>query len=115
MKKKTEENSLPRVEPERFQLCEDGLYWIDPNRIRHRITKAGICANGVRDLCVYWHGPIMTDVRVGKIAEVPPERILFIPKGDILWMNFEPPLADGKRGIFLDLGDPAIEDRKSVV
>jgi len=110
-KKRIEENPLPGIQPEHFVLDSvHGLYWFDYEGERHKVVKLGICANGVRDLCIYWHGPIMTDVRVGKIAEVAKEHILWIPRGDILQFNFQPPLVDGTHSFFMDAGDPAIKD-----
>jgi len=91
-----------------FQFSADTVYWIDGEGAKHRITKAGICANGVRDLCIYWQPPKPYDVRVGKIVDIPKDRILLIPKGDILWVNFEPPLADGQCAFYVDIAaDPS--------
>lgn len=104
------ESPLPSVFPEHFQLDASGMYWFDHEGVKHKIVRAGVCANGVRDMCIYWHGPAMDDVRVGKIAEVAKEQILWIPKGDILWMSFVPPLADGKRAFFVDVAERVIWD-----
>jgi hypothetical protein len=110
-KKRVEENILPSVQSTCFELYADAMYWIDDEGAKHKIVKAGICANGVRDLCIYWKGPGTNDVSVGKIVEVAKEHVLWIPKGDILWIRFEPPLADGSCSFYLDIGsDLAVED-----
>jgi len=113
-KKKDKENNetpLPMVQPEHFQLDKGGMYWFDHEGVKHKITKAGVCANGVRDLCIYWKGPNVNDVSVGKIVEVAKEHVLWIPKGDILWITFEPALADGGCSFYLDIGsDLAVKD-----
>jgi hypothetical protein len=110
-KKKVEENILPSVQSTHFKLYTDAMYWIDDEGAKHKIVKAGICANGVRDLCIYWKGPNMNDVSVGKIVDVAKEHILWIPKGDILWIRFKPSLDDGRCSFYLDVGnDPKIKD-----
>ena len=113
-KKKDKENNetpLPMVQPEHFQLDKGGMYWFDHEGVKHKIAKAGVCANGVRDLCIYWKGPGTNDVSVGKIVDVAKEHILLIPKGDILWIKFEPPLANGGCCFFFDIKDSVgIED-----
>ena len=93
-KKKIKKNPLPGIERTHFQLDETGVYWFDPEGVKHRIVLAAICANGTRDLCIYWKGPARDDVRIGKIAEVAKEHILWIPKGDILSMKLEPSIGD---------------------
>jgi hypothetical protein len=111
-KKPTRESILPNVRsPTRFRFDENGMYWFDDEGGKHKIVKADILANGVRDLCIYWKGPGMNDVTVGKIVEVPKEHILWIPKGDILWIRFDPPLADGRCSAYLDVrADPVVKD-----
>jgi len=110
-KKKVEENILPSVQSTHFELHADAMYWIDDEGAKHKIVKAGICANGVRDLCIYWKGPGTNDVTVGKIVEVAKEHILWFPKGDILWIKFEPSLDNGGCSFYLDVGnDPKIKD-----
>ena len=56
-KKKVEENVLPSFERTRFELDGDAIYWVDDEGVKHKIIRAGILANGVRDLCIYWRGP----------------------------------------------------------
>jgi hypothetical protein len=108
MSKKVE---LPGVECAHFEMTADAMYWIDDDGLKHKIVKTGICANGVRDLCIYWKGPGTNDVTVGKIIEVAKEHVLWIPKGDILWIKFEPSLDDGRCSFYLDVGnDPKIKD-----
>jgi hypothetical protein len=108
MSKKVE---LPGVECAHFKLYEDAMYWIDDEGAKHKIVEAGVCANGVRDLCIYWKGPNVNDVSVGKIVEVAKEHVLWIPKGDILWITFEPALADGGCSFYMDIGsDLAVKD-----
>jgi len=110
-KKKIEENPLPSVQATCFELDAHAMYWVDDKGAKHKIVEAGICANGVRDMCIYWKGPGMNDVSVGKIVEVAKEHVLYIPKGDILWIRFEPPLVDGRCSFYLDIGsDLAVED-----
>jgi len=101
---------LPNVEPTRFQLNEQGMFWIDDEDKKHRIVKAGICANGVRDLCIYCKGPRAGDVHIGKIVDVEKSHILYIPKGDILQLMFEPPLGD-RHSVYIDIASsPEIKD-----
>jgi len=111
-KKRVEENALPGVQPTRFQLyADDVMYLVDDDGAKHKIVDATVCANGVRDLCIYWKGPNMHDITVDKIVNVPKEHILLIPKGDILWIKFEPPLANGGCCFFFDIKDSVgIED-----
>jgi hypothetical protein len=110
-KKKVEENILPSVQSTHFELHADAMYWIDDEGAKHKIVKAGVCANGLRDLCIYWKGPGTNDVTVGKIIEVAKEHVLWIPKGDILWIKFKPSLADGRCSLYLDVGsDLVIKD-----
>ena len=102
---------LPVLEKAHFEMTADAMYWLDDDGGKHKIVKAGVCANGLRDLCIYWKGPKMWDIEVGKTAEVQKEHILLIPKGDILWLTFEPPLVDGRHSIYLDIAcDYRIED-----
>jgi hypothetical protein len=103
----------PKIDdkPNSFLLRKDSPYWEDCEGIEHKIVKSGVCANGVRDLCIYQHGPKIDDVRVGKIAEVPKENILLVPKGDIFWVRFTPPLADGSCAFFMDVAsDPSVRE-----
>ncbi len=94
-----------------FKLYPDAMYWIDDEGAKHKIVESGICSNGVRDLCIYWKGPGTNDVTVGKIVEVAKEHVLWIPKGDILWIKFKPSLADGRCSFYLDIGsDLAVKD-----
>jgi hypothetical protein len=94
--------SLPNVERTRFQLSKTEMYWFDDEGKKHKIVKAGICANGTRDLCIYWKGPRAGDVSIGKIVDVEKDRILWIPKGDILQLMFEPPLGD-RHSLYVDV------------
>jgi len=108
-KKKVEQPLLPSVESTHFVLDESGLYWLDDEGVKRKIVKAGVCANGVRDLCIYWKGPRAGDVSIGKIVDVPKERILWIPKGDIFWARFEPPLGD-RHSFYIDIADSNVEE-----
>lgn len=99
------------LEKTHFEITEDDMYWFDDDGGKHKIVRAGVCANGLRDLCIYWKGPKMWDISVGKTADVSKERILWIPKGDILWLAFEPPFADVRHFVYVDItSDPQIED-----
>ena len=105
------ENILPSVQSTPFKLIGKVMYWIDDDGAEHKIVRACICANGVRDLCIYWKGPKMFDVYLGKIVDVAKERILSIPRGDVLWIRFEPPLASGGRAFYIDIADdPTLKD-----
>ena len=104
-RKKAFNNILPGLEKTRFEMTADAMYWLDDDGGKHKIVKAGVCANGLRDLCIYWKGPERHRITVGKIAETPKERILSIPKGDILWLEFEPPLEGGTCSMYLDIAE----------
>jgi hypothetical protein len=94
-----------------FLLKAHGTYWVDAAGIEHKISQACVFANGVGDLCIYRHGPEKSDVGIGKTAEIVKERILSVPMGDILWMEFEKTLADGTKGFFIDVAsDPTVKD-----
>lgn len=93
-----------------IQFHGNVMYWVDKDGVKHKIVKAGIVANGVRDLCIYWKGPRAGDIGIGKMAEVAKEHILWIPKGDILWMMFTPPLGD-RHSLYADIrSDPKWKD-----
>jgi hypothetical protein len=93
-----------------FELHADALYYVDDDGGKHKIVKFGVCANGVRDLCIYWKGPRAGNVSIGKIVDVAKEHILWIPKGDILWMQFTPPLGD-RHSLYMDIGsNPTVKD-----
>ncbi len=104
-KKKVEENVLPNVEPTCWEFDENAMYWVDENDVRHKIIDGGIFANGIRDSCIYWKGPKSGDLAIGKTAEIAKERILLIPKGDILWLKFEAPVYGDKHSVFVDIED----------
>lgn len=99
-------NDVPEL-PCRFQLRRDGLYYIDPKEQEHKVTRLGICANGVRDLCIVQSSQRPGDINVAKIADADPQQILMVPEGDILWMNIDPPYGD-RRSVILDIGDNPI-------
>ena len=47
---------------------------------------------------------------VGKTADVAKERILWIPKGDILWVKFEAPVHGDRHSVYVDIeSDPAMK------
>lgn len=103
-------NALPNVEHSYFEFDESGMYWLDTDGVRHKVVNGGIYANGVRDLCIYWRGPRAGDIGLGKTAEIAKERILLIPKGDILWLNFEDVFYGDRRSVFIDIeSDPRIK------
>jgi len=100
---------LPKVARYHFEIREDAVYYIDEDGQEHKAVRLGICANGVRDLCIAWIGPGAGNVNIKKIADVDPKRILWIPRGDILWMKIEPPLGD-RHSIFMDVADPGVKE-----
>lgn len=100
---------LPSVESYHFELREDGLYYIDDDGQEHKAVRVGICANGIRDLCIAWIGPGAGNINIKKIADVDPKHILYVPRGDILWMRIEPPLGD-RHSIFVDIAELGVKE-----
>lgn len=83
------EDVLPKVELPILTL-EDGKLFIDYHGERRRVTDFEIIANGLHDLCI-----CIDDkgaVNTGKIAKVPPERVLLKPLHDLLIVKLEPPI-----------------------
>lgn len=74
------------------------FFFISLTGSKHKITQATVIANGVRDLCV------RNDMRIRRKPETKQEDIYYIPKGDILWLNIEPPFK-GNCTIIQDVGD----------
>ena len=80
---------LPNVEPTTFCIRDKQLYYVDEG-VLYRVTKLMIIANGTRDLCVALDSNGF--IAVKKVADVAVDKILFIPKTDLLWVNFEKPV-----------------------
>jgi hypothetical protein len=99
---------LPNVEPTSFEFVDGNLYYLPPEGGQYRITQAIIVANGTRDLCIASKGPRANDVNVAKISETEKDKVLWIPKGDILWLTLDRAY-NGSFSMILDLkGDPAL-------
>jgi len=77
---------------------ESAFFYVSPTGTEHRITRVSIIANGVRDLC------IRKDTKIKKISKTKPEDIAYIPKGDILWLNIDPPF-QGNPSLIQDIDD----------
>ena len=74
------------------------FFFISPSGSKHKIIKAIVIANGVRDLC------ITNDMRLRKRTETKPGDILYVPKGDVLWLTIKPRFK-GNCTIIQDIGD----------
>jgi hypothetical protein len=77
---------LPNVEPTTFCIRDKQLYYVDEG-VFYRVTKLMIIANGTRDLCVALDSNGF--IAVKKVADIAIDKILFIPKTDLLWVEFE--------------------------
>ena len=116
---------LPNVEPTTFCIRDKQLYYVDEG-VFYRVTKLMIIANGTRDLCVALDSNGF--IAVKKVADIAVDKILFIPKTDLLWVGFEKPVrgtqwsailevdSDVKRMLdclcTLGLGDPGMRGSK---
>ena len=89
------------------------FFYVSPEGSKHIITKVYIIANGIRDLCIA-KGAKTGDLNIRKIDKVKKEEILLIPRGDILWVNIDPPYMGNKGSIALDIGAEE-QDNKSLV
>lgn len=69
----------------------------------HKITKISIIANGTRDLCIV-KGPKPGSDTVKKMVEADKEDIIYVPVGDILWINITPPYKGTGNSIIMDIG-----------
>ena len=78
-------------------------FYVSPEGSVHRITKISIIANGTHDLCIF-KGPLPGSDTVGRIAEVDKEDIVYVPLGDILWLNITPPYKGTGNSIIMDIG-----------
>jgi hypothetical protein len=109
-KKKVERDILPNVEHSCFEFDETAMYFVDGEGEKHKIVDGGIYANGIRDLCIYWRGPKAGDIAIGKTVDISKDRILWIPKGDILWLKFESLVYVDRHSVFVDIeSDPRIK------
>lgn len=81
--------SLPNISPNVFIRRGRVYYYISDENTEHRITRAGVIANGTKDLCLA-SGVSSRDYKIQRISETPPEKIIWIPKGDILFLEIEP-------------------------
>jgi len=73
------------------------FFFVSLTGSKHKITQATVIANGVCDLC------IRNDMRIRRKSETKQEDILYFPKGDVLWLNIEPPFK-GNCTIIQDVG-----------
>ena len=93
--------SLPNVHPTTFMFEGKILYYVSYEKTKHEVTKAAVIANGARDLC-WASGNSLRDIRIQRLSETPPERVIWIPKGDILCLDIEPPY-NGCVTMYLDI------------
>jgi len=78
-------------------------FYLSPEGTIHRVTRAYIIANGTHDLCIA-RGDGIGNNNVKKIGEADKDYILYIPQGDILWINITPPYKGSRNSIILDIG-----------
>jgi len=93
--------ALPNLFPTTFMFEGRVLYYISDEKTKHKVTKATVIANGTRDLC-WASGNSLRDNRIQRLSETPKEKVLWIPKGDILWLEIEPPY-NGCVSMYLDV------------
>jgi hypothetical protein len=78
------------------------FFYVSPLRTLHRITNMYIVANGTRDLCII-RGSHSGDFHVKEIAKANKDDIEWIPLGDILWLNIDPPYM-GAKSLIIGVG-----------
>jgi len=78
-------------------------FYVSPEGTLHRITRVAIIANGTRDLCIVREDEHGKNT-VKKIVEADKDDILYIPRGDILWMNITPPYRGSGNSLIMDIG-----------
>jgi hypothetical protein len=86
-----------------FRCCGKAWFYVSPEGTLHRITKIAIVANGTRDLCIAKGLKPGSDT-IREIAKTRKERILYVPLGDILWINIFPPYKGTQNTIIMDAG-----------
>lgn len=87
----------------KWRFEEDKLFFSHPAKGNNlQVIKAIIIANGTKDLCIIKGKG--EDKHVKKISEAKKENIVYIPEGDILWVEFAKPTSDGTRSMLVDLG-----------
>jgi hypothetical protein len=79
------------------------FFYVSPEGSKHIITNVYIIANGIRDLCIA-RGAKPGDVCCRKIDKANKDEILQVPRGDILWINIDPPYIGNTRSIIFDIG-----------
>ena len=90
---------LPNVEPTEFEIVGNQLYYVPTDEKKIRVARFGLCANGVRDLCIIYED---SDYKIAKLAETTEDKIILIPKGDIACFVLEKPY-HGKCTIIMDV------------
>jgi len=94
--------NLPKIQPTTFMFEDKILYYISDEKTKHRVIESRVVANGTRDLC-WASGDSFRDCRIKRIVDTPKESIEYVPKGDILWLMFDPPY-NGCVSMYLDAG-----------
>jgi len=83
------------------------FFFISPTGSRHKLIKLTQVANGDKKLCIIRE--VLPDGKVDaqiKFKDQVKDEEYYDPKGDLLWINIDPPL-EGHPTIVLDLGyDP---------
>jgi len=87
----------------RFLQYGKAWFYVSEEGTIHRITRVIIIANGTRDLCII-RGDDPGNNTVKKIVEADKDDILYIPRGDILWINITPPYRGSGNSIIMDIG-----------
>jgi hypothetical protein len=93
--------SLPNVELPSLELKKGKLY-VTLEGEKRQITKFSIIANGLKDLCCCLDED--GNVVIKKITSVSPERRLYIPQHDILWLELRDPIVK-KRVVFFEISE----------
>lgn len=83
------------------------FYFISPTGSKHKLIKLTHIANGDKKLCIT--RKVLPDGRINaqiKFKDDAKDEEYYDPKGDLLWINIDPPY-EGHPTIILDLGyDP---------
>jgi len=98
--------SLPKIQPTTFMFEGKTLYYISDEQTKHKVTKSVVIANGTKDLC-WASGDSLRGNRIKRISDTTKEKILWIPKGDILWLEIDPP-CNGCVSMYLDVGSDEV-------
>ncbi|MDH5770168.1 MAG: hypothetical protein OEZ25_02615 [Candidatus Bathyarchaeota archaeon] len=102
------------IDVEETKFVQYGKVWfyVSPETTMHKITRMVIIANGTCDLCIA-KGKKPGANTVKEIAKVDKRDIVYVPLGDILWLNITPPY-EGAHSLIMDIG-PDKERMKELV